>query len=288
MRTFEQFHPFAAAAYFAAAAGVAMFSMDPVVVVLSLLGALGLCLLTGGLGPLRQQLWILALFVVLAAINPLTHHDGVTVLLVVNDRPITWEACAYGLTAAGMIAGMVYWFRAFSHVMTSDRLLVLLGGLSPRLSLVVSMALRYVPLYGQQMKKVQQTQRALGLYREENWIDRGRGGLRVFSVMTTWALENGVITADSMAARGYGLRRRSHFRKTRFAARDGVFTALSLLLAAVALAGAREIRFYPQMVFEAVTLRIWAGYAAYGALMALPHMFQAKEAITWRWWNSGR
>ena len=288
MRTFSTFHPFAAAVYFAAAAGVAMFSMDPVVVVGSLVGAVGLCALTGGLGKMRQQVWVLGLFVVLAAVNPLTHHDGVTVLVVVNDRPITLEACLYGLTAAGMVAGMVYWFRAFSHVMTSDRLLVLLGGLSPRLSLVVSMALRYVPLFGRQMKKVQQTQRALGLYREENLLDRCKGGLRVFSVMTTWALENGVITADSMAARGYGIGRRSHFRKTRFGARDGALTAMSLLLGGLSLWGARHVAYYPRLVSDPMTLRIWTGYGAYGALMALPHIFQAKEAMAWRWWNCGR
>lgn len=288
MRTFSTFHPFAAAAYFAAAAGVAMFSMDPMVVALSLVGAVGLCVLTGGLGSLRWQLSMLGLFAVLAVINPLTHHDGVTVLVVVNDRPITLEACLYGLTAAGMVVGMVYWFRGFSQVMTSDRLLVLLGGLSPRLSLVVSMALRYVPLFGRQMKKVQQSQRALGLYREENLLDQCRGGLRVFSVMTTWALENGVITADSMAARGYGIGRRSHFRKVRFGARDGLLMALSLLLAGLSMWGGRQIAFYPRLAFAPMTLRIWTGYGAYGALMALPHIFQAKEAMAWRWWNCGR
>ena len=282
MRNLHTVHPMAAAAYFAAAAGVAMFQMDPVIGAMSLVGAVALCLLVGGLGSLRQQGWMLALFLVLALLNPLTHHDGVTVLLVVNDRPITLEACLYGLTAAGLLVGMVYWFRAFHQVMTSDRLLVLLSGLSPGLALVVSMALRYVPLYARQMKKVQQTQRALGLYREDNWMDQCRGGLRVFSVMSTWALENGVITADSMAARGYGLRRRSHFRKVRFRWQDGLLAGLSLGLAAMALWGSRTVAFYPRLVFAPMTLRSFAGYGAYGALMALPHLMQVKEAIRWR------
>lgn len=285
MRDLYTVHPAAAAAYFAAAAGVAMFRMDPVIGAMSLAGAVALCVLVKGLGTLRQQGWMLALFVALALLNPLTHHDGITVLLVVNDRPITLEACLYGLTAAGLLVAMVYWFRAFHQVMTSDRLLVLLGGLSPGLALVVSMALRYVPLYGRQMKKVQQTQRALGLYREDNWLDQCRGSLGVFSVMATWALENGVITADSMAARGYGLRRRSHFRKVRFSWQDGVLAGLSLVLAAIALWGSRTVAFYPRLVFAPMTLRSFAGYGAYGALMALPHLMQAKEAIRWRWFR---
>ncbi len=287
MRTFADSHPFSAAAYFAAAAGVAMFSMDPVVLGLSLAGAVAMLVLLGGFHPLGSHLWMLGLFAVMAVINPLTHHDGVTVLLVVNDNPITLEACFYGLAAAGMITASLYWFRCFSRMMTSDRLLTLLSGLSPRLSLVVSMGLRYVPLYGRQLKKVQMTQRGLGLYREENLPDSLRGGLRVFSVMTTWALENGVITADSMTARGYGLRRRSHFRKERFTLQDGLLTFLSLALAGLALWGAagRSVAYYPAFTMSPVTGRVGLGYGAYGALMLLPHLMQAKEAIRWHFWK---
>lgn len=285
MRTFSHFHPWAAATYFAAAAGVAMFSMDPLVLTLSLAGAVLLCCLTGGAGSLRWHLGMLGLFVVLAAVNPLTHHDGVTVLLVVNDLPITLEACLYGAAMATLLVGMVYWCRGFSQVMTSDRLLVLLSGLSPRLSLVVSMALRYVPLFGRQMQKVHKAQLALGLYREENWLDSCRAGLREFSIMTTWALENGVITADSMAARGYGVKRRSHFRKERFQLRDGILLGLSLLLAGLSLWGARDVQYYPRLAFASMTLRQWTGYGAYGTLMVLPLLFQAKEAIAWQWWR---
>lgn len=287
MRTFADSHPFAAAAYFAAAAGVAMFSMDPVVLGLSLAGALAMLALLGGLRPLGSHGWMLGLFIGMAVINPLTHHDGVTVLVVVNHNPVTLEACLYGLAAAGMITASLYWFRCFSRLMTSDRLLTLLSGLSPGLSLVVSMGLRYVPLFGRQLKNVQMTQRALGLYGEEAAVDRLRGGVRVFSVMTTWALENGVITADSMTARGYGLRRRSHFRKERFTLRDGVLTGLSAILAALALWGAagRSVTYYPAFVMSPVTVRAGLGYGAYAALMLLPHVIHAKEAIRWHFWK---
>lgn len=290
MRTFEQYHPIAAAAYFAAAAGVAMFSMDPVLLGLSLAGAVAMLISVGGFGTWRSHGWMLLLFLAMAILNPLTHHDGITVLLVVNNRPITLEACLYGVAAAGMVLGALYWFRGFSRVMTSDRLLVLLGGISPRLSLVVSMALRYVPLFTRQLGKVHQTQRALGLYREENAIDRCRSGLSVFSIMTTWALENGVITADSMTARGYGLRRRSHFRQTPFIKADGMLLFTSILLAAAALWGAagRSIRYYPAFAQSPMTVRVWVGYAAYGILLLIPHFIAAKEAILWHCWHSSR
>jgi energy-coupling factor transport system permease protein len=290
MRRFEDHNPIAAAVYLLAAAGVAMFSMDPVLLALSLAGSVLLLWLVGGLGSLRSHLWTALLFLFAALINPLTSHNGRTVLLVVNHNPITLEALLYGIAAAGMIVSVLYWFRTFTHVMTGDRLLYLLGGLSPGLSLVTSMALRYVPLFAKQWRRVEQTQRALGLYREDNAVDTLRGRLRVFSAMTTWALENGVITADSMAARGYGLGRRTHFAIFRFTLRDGLLLSFSVGLSGLALWGAagRQVVYYPGFSMGSLTPRVLAGYLAYGSLLLLPHLLHAKEAIAWRCFSSGR
>jgi energy-coupling factor transport system permease protein len=287
MQGFTERNPIAVAVYFLAAAGIAMFSMDPALLTVSLCGAVGLFLLLDGFRSLRSHLWMLGLFLLSAVINPLTYHNGRTVLLVVNHNPITLEACLYGIAAAGMILSTLYWFRSFSRIMTGDRLLYLLGGLSPGLALVISMALRYVPLYGRQWRRVEESQRTLGLYREENAVDTLRGKARVFSVMTTWALENGVITADSMAARGYGTGRRTHFTLFRFRADDILLLVLSLVLAGVALWGAagRTVQYYPVFSLSPLTGRALAGYLAYGGLALLPLMLQIKEWIAWRFWN---
>ena len=290
MRRFEDHNPIAVAVYLLAAAGVAMLTMDPVLLCLSLAGALLSLGATGGFGPLRSHGWAAVLFLLTALINPLTYHNGRTVLLVVNDAPITLEAVLYGMAAGGMIVAVLYWFRIFSRIMTGDKLLYLLGGLSPGLSLVVSMALRYVPLFGRQWRRGQATQRALGLYREDDPVAALRGRLRVFSVMTTWALENGVITADSMAARGYGLGRRTHFARFRFTLGDGLLTAASLALAGLSLWGAagRGVSYYPAFAMGALTPRGLAGYLAYGVLVLLPALLNIKEAMVWHCFNSGR
>lgn len=290
MQRFQDRNPIAVAVYLLAAAGVAMLSMDPVLLCLSLAGALLLLSLVGGLGSPRSHLWAAALFLATALINPLTYHNGRTVLLVVNHNPITLEALIYGIAAAGMLVSVLYWFRSFSRMMTGDRLLYLLGWLSPGLSLVVSMALRYVPLFGRQWHKVEQTQRALGLYREDDPLDTLRGRLRVFSVMTTWALENGVITADSMAARGYGLGRRTHFAIFRFTAGDGALLGASLVLAGLSLWGAagRTVAYYPVFSMGALTLRVLTGYLAYGVLVLLPLILHIKEEFAWRCFSLNR
>ena len=284
MRRFQDHNPAAVAVYFLCAAGVTMFTMEPVILGISLVGAVVSLWVTGLLRQWKAHLYTVMLFLAMALINPLISHNGVTVLLVVNHNPITLEACVYGLAAGGMIVTVMTWFRAFTAVMTSDKLLYIFGGLSPKLALMLSMALRYVPLFGRQVKAVSRSQTALGLYREDNIIDRLRGGMRIFSVMVTWTLENGIVTADSMTARGYGTGRRSRFTIFRWTRQDVLLLIVTLLLTGATLLGlaGRTFAYYPAITASPVTPRVLLGYIAYGLLCLLPAIITGKEALKWR------
>jgi len=283
MRRFAEHNPVTVAVYYLAAAGICIFTMDPVVLLISLIGALVSLAVTGLLRQWRMHLYSLALFAVMALMNPLISHNGVTVLFVMNHNPVTLEALLYGVAAGGMIVTVITWFRAFTAVMTSDKLLYIFGALSPKLALMLSMSLRYVPLFGQQVRKVQMSQQALGLYKEDNLIDWMRGGMRVFSVMVTWTLENGIITADSMTARGYGVGRRSRFTIFRWTRDDVLLLSITLLLTACSIWGmhGRTVAYYPAISFTPVTARVLAGYIAYGCLTWLPAIITGKEAVKW-------
>ena len=283
MRRFQDHNPAAVALYYLAAAGVTMFTMEPVILVISLVGAVGSLCVTGLLRQWRAHLYTLVLFLGMAVINPFISHNGVTVLLVINHNPITLEAFIYGVAAGGMIVTVMTWFRAFTAVMTSDKLLYIFGALSPKLALMLSMALRYVPLFGRQVRAVSQSQTALGLYKEDNIVDRLRGGMRIFSVMVTWTLENGIITADSMTARGYGIGCRTRFTIFRWTRQDVLLLVFTLLLTAVTFCGltGRTFAYYPAITVSPVTLRVLLGYIAYGLLTWLPIIINGKEALKW-------
>lgn len=280
---FDEHHPTALTVYFLSAAGLCMFSMDAVLLGLSLLGAL-ICLgALGGMRPWRSHLYALVLFAGMALVNPLVSHRGVTVLFVLNRNPVTLEAVIYGMAAGCMVLAVLYWFRAFTRVMTSEKLLCVFGTLSPKLALLLSMALRYVPLFARQAAQVEQSQRAMGLYREENLIDRIRGGLRIFSVMVTWTLENGIITADSMTARGYGIGRRSRYTVFRWRRGDVLLLGATLALTALTLFGLADADtvYYPAFRMTPLTARTLLGYASYGLLTLLPALITGKEALKW-------
>lgn len=288
MRTFESYNPLAVAVFFLSASFVAMFSMNPVILSVSLFGALLFCFLRNGLRNPKYHLFSLLLFVVMAVINPLVNHNGGTVLFVMNDNPVTLEAFIYGVVASVMIIAVLYWFRSFTEIMTSDKLLYIFGALSPRLALVLSMALRFVPLFSRQIKKAEQTQKALGLYKDDNIIDTFRGKLSIFSIVVTWALENGIITADSMTARGYGIKRRSRYSVFRWSGKDVALLVTTIVLLGLTLFGiyGNETVYYPYVVISEITPVNLTGYIGYGLLVLIPSVIEIKETLRWKFSES--
>lgn len=289
LRTLESYNPVVVAIYFLLVAGIAMFCMHPILLGLSLFGAL-LFFFVQKSRPEGGHGAFVILFLAVVLLNPVISHNGVTVLFVLNHNPVTAEAVFYGVGMATMLVAVLYWFRMFTHMMTSDKLLYLFGLLSPKLALVLSMGLRYVPLFRQQAAKVNQAQTGLGLYKEDNIIDRFRGGLRVFSVMVTWTLENGIITADSMTARGYGVGGRTHFSIFRFQKKDALLlcvVATLFALTCVSLGnGAMDFSYYPAIAWGQVTPWTYVGYFAYGSLVLLPTLMEVEETIKWNYLQS--
>ena len=90
MRRFSDYNPIAVAVYFLCAAGTVMFSMNPVIILLSLIGAVVLLVTRNGSRERGCLLSLAAAFVILALINPIFSHNGVTVLFVLNDIPFTF------------------------------------------------------------------------------------------------------------------------------------------------------------------------------------------------------
>ena len=286
MNVLSDANPIAAFLWLLAAAGIAMFCMNPVLLAMSVLGAAVYFLLRNPDTRLRDHAFYFILFIISAVANPIFSHNGATVLFVVNHNPITLEAFWYGLALGGMILAALYWFRSFQQIMTSDKLLYVFGSALPKLTLILSIALRYIPLLKQQARQVRDSQKALGLFRDENMIDRLKGEIRIFSVLVSWALENGIITADSMAGRGYGIGRRTRFALFCFRLRDGAMCIACILLSGMtiwgAASGALECSFYPRFYLPAPDATGAAAYIAYALLAFTPALLELEERIRWK------
>lgn len=288
MRSFEDLNPISVSVYFLLITSISMFTMDIFLIIISFFGALTYFFSKNGLSNPKVHIFPLLLFLITALINPFISHNGATVLFVLNNNPVTLEAFLYGLCMAIMLTSVLYWFKLFSDIMTSDKLIYVFGALSPKVALMLSLSLRYVPYFTSQVKKVKSAQTALGLYKEDNIIDRIKGGVRIFSVMVTWVLENGIITADSMTARGYGIGKRSRFSIFSWKSWDILLLVLSFAFSSVSLFCLKNVSFsyYPYFELPELNIKTIIGYVSYFALSLLPTIIHAKEAAKWRFLRS--
>lgn len=116
---------------------------------------------------------------------------------------------------------MILWFSCYNQIMTSDKFIYLFGRIIPAMSLMLSMALRFVPHFMAQLKVIRNGQKCVGMdVSNGKWFKKIRYALNMVSILVTWALENAIETADSMKSRGYGLRGRTAFSIYRFNRRD--------------------------------------------------------------------
>lgn len=291
MKAFANYHPIVLLIYFLSVLSAAMFVWNPVIQISALSGGAFFCLMLQRRSELAGNIgFYVPLFFMVAVTNPLFSHNGVTPLFFLNGNPVTAEAFAYGAAIAVMVIGVLLWCKCWSEVMTSDKFLYLFGRIAPKLSLALSMALRFVPMFKRQMHRVSRAQKAMGLYSSKSYTEKLRGAVRVFMAMISWSLENAMETSASMKARGYGIKGRTDFYLFRFFPRDAVLLAISFLLLGITLAGVAAgqsvFYYYPRVSELNCSAFAIILYTAFGILAFLPFAIEIKEALVWKYYIS--
>ena len=287
--SFSSYHPLVNFLFFALVLVFSMCFMHPLCLLISLCSALAYALRLNGKKGLRFSLrYMLPMLLLAAVINPAFNHQGVTILRYLpSGNPLTLESILYGLAAAAMLVSVLEWFTCYTAVMTSDKFVWLFGRIIPALSLILSMALRFVPKFAAQYRIVRQSQRCIGRDASSGSIfHRIRCGVTIFSVMVTWALENAIETADSMRSRGYGLPGRSAFSIYRFDSRDRAALLWMLccggFIIAGWIAGGFAFNYYPMLSAAPVTPLTVMFPLAYLALCLTPVILDRKEERVWK------
>jgi energy-coupling factor transport system permease protein len=287
--TFSSYHPLVNFVYFGVVVGVTILVPHPVLLAVSFGAAMCYSIWLNGRKAVRfNLLFVLPMMVPAALVNPLFSHGGVTILGYFPDgNPLTLESIVYGVVTAVMVGSVIMWFSCYHAVMTSDKFVYLFGRLVPALSLVFSMALRLVPRYKAQIRRISAAQRGLREgARRVGLARRVRSGLSILSVMVSWALENAIDSADSMKSRGYGLPGRTAYSDYRWGLRDklalaAVALASGMVLSAVA-ARVVHIKFFASMMMNPVGPVASGCYAAFAGLCLLPLLLDLREEFQWR------
>lgn len=286
---FAGYHPLVNFLYFVLVLLGAMIFMHPLALTISLAGAFTYSVVLSGKKALKFNIkYCIPMMLITALVNPAFNHEGMTILTYLrNGNPLTLESVIYGIAAAAMIVTVIIWFSCYNAVMTSDKFVYLFGRIIPSLSLILSMVLRFVPRFKEQIRVISNAQKCVGRdVSNGGLIDRAKHGLKILSIMITWALENAIETADSMKSRGYGLPGRTAFSIFRFDKRDRkVLLAITLtggLTYGGAFTGTMYWRYFPSMKGVDIGFLSILTFLAYGALCMVPVAIQLWEERTWK------
>ncbi|MBQ3267066.1 MAG: energy-coupling factor transporter transmembrane protein EcfT, partial [Atopobiaceae bacterium] len=143
---FDSSHPSVPATYLAGALLLTMFGLEPILIAISLAGALALSLCARGVRATRRTLvWLVPMALLITLVNPLFSASGATLVLQVGRLKVRAESLAFGACMGGLFCATVLWCESAVRVLTHDRLLALAGGAVPTVALMASMTSRLVP-----------------------------------------------------------------------------------------------------------------------------------------------
>ena len=282
-------HPVVTASYYTIVIGILMFSNSPLFLISAI--ALGMCydMLLKGRRSLRNNLFIILFMSFLTVlINALFTHNGSTVLFYLGNNRVTLEAACYGFVMALMLSGVMIWFSSFNVVMTSEKLIYIFGRFAPVLGLTLSMIFRFVPLLRTRFELIREGQKALYTGDEKGFIGKIRQFGKEVSILVSWSLESSIESADSMAARGYGLKGRTSYNLFKIRTADIMTLLLSMLLGGVTItsyaAGVNKLYYYPviRVVESSPKWLELAGYVSFIALLAIPLAIDLIGELRWK------
>lgn len=289
MNEFKTYHPIVNFTYFVFVIGFSCIFFHPVCLAISLIcGFIYSVILKGKKQVKKNLIYMLPMIILMALVNPTFNHEGATIISYLpSGNPLTLESVAYGLAAAIMIVSVICWFSCYNEVMTSDKFIYLFGKILPAMSLIISMTLRFVPKFTEQLKVVTNAQRCMGRdVSNGSIIKRAKNGLNILSIMTTWSLENAIETADSMKARGYGISGRTAFSIFTFEKRDKKALASVFLLGTYSLVGnlmgGMYFRYFPSVKSAELSAFSISVFTAYFLLCMCPIIIEIWEERKWR------
>ena len=158
--------------------------------------------------------------------------------------------------------------------------------MAPILGLTLSMIFRFIPLLQTRFKDISMGQKCMGRKGDTGFLGKARQLVKEISILIAWSLESSIESADSMEARGYGLKGRTSFHLFKFSRRDIVALIYILFFGAIVIAGVVKGRtsmyFYPKVVMPSLDMATSIISFCYLALIIMPIVIDIRGEIKWR------
>ena len=281
---FSELHPLSLILFFASVIAFTILTMNPVLLLLSFFCAL----FSNVIIKHTNATWMyLILLLAISVTNPVFSHNGETVLFYMLGQRITLEAFIFGFFAGVRIVSTIYWFALFGTVFKQDKLNWLLGKMSPKLGVVFSMALRFIPLVKKNAKDIYNAQITMCTFDTSSLSGKLQLLCNVFSALVSLSIENAIETADTMRSRGFENKNRTAFSLFKFKKKDlfiiSAIILLDLIVVYFLVSGFGEFYYYPSIRFATWNNACVIFYFLYALLCALPMINDLMEDLRWKY-----
>lgn len=285
---FDSYHPAINFIYFTTVIACTFWFNHPVFLAISFACAFAYSVKLRGIKGLVFNLCLIPLIGLYAWWYSYYNHFGVTNLRVnFAGNYITLESVAAGFAVGVAAAAGIMWFSCVFTVISSDKVVYLLGRISPKLSLFFSILLRMFPRIGRRFIKLNVSRKGIG-----HGAAQGRIGekilnlIKILSSLVSWTIEEFIESSVSMKNRGYSLKGRTSFSIYRFDNRDRslvviMFACMTVTMMAVMLDQTRMI-YDPELIMYRITPVSVGFYVVYGFLLLLPGILQTMDEMKFR------
>lgn len=282
---FASYHPIVSLYYFVFVMGFSMFVLHPVALFFSVLCSITYSsFLNGRKNLITNLFYVIPSLIAMALINPAFNHEGATILLYFkNGNPLTLESIYYGIASSSLLITSTIWFLCFNKIMTSDKIIYLFGKIVPIFSLLLSMSMRFVPLYKREFKKITNAQRCIRIdISYGSLLSRYKNLATILSAMIGKSLENAIETSNSMKSRGFGIKGRTSFSIYKMTKRDiyVIFTLISLSIIIVFSIKNKYLyyRYFPTIkfnfnIYSIITIVLYIIFALFPIITSFYHEY---------------
>jgi len=290
-RGFRSFHPFICFVYYVFAITTIMLYQHPLFLFIAVLISIGLNIAFDMGRTLKK--WFPSLFIIsilFLIITPLFNHRGNQILFYFSNNPITLESIIQGVMNSLSLFAIISLFITFNLVITAEKFLFLFSKWLPQWALLTMLSMRFVPLLKRRLHEIATVQKSKGRSVSEGSLKtRISHGLLYVQILLTHSLEDGIQTADSMAARGYGIQKRTKYHPFRMASVDWTVLVFFLVVNTFIIfgwwLGDGVLSLLP--ILESIFLegREWVFLVLFIIFLSFPLVVEAKEALRWQFWK---
>ncbi|AIF44284.1 energy-coupling factor transporter transmembrane component T [Virgibacillus sp. SK37] len=288
-RGIKSYHPFILLLYYVLGITGFMLYQHPIFLSVGVLLIICFILLLNLSAELKKWGWMIftmSLFIFI--FTPLFNRKGNHILFYFMDRQIMLEAIIQGSMIALTLIGIMSIFITFNHLMTSDKFLFLFSTILPQWALLTMLSMRFVPLLKQRLNQMKEIQELKGVSLKQGTIKgRARNGMLLLQMLLTSALEESIQSADSMTARGYGIKKRTTYHAYSMQLKDWLAFMFLLVMGFLMFLGwwlgDGVLQLLPILEQVGLDGREYAYLTVWILLIGFPIGIEGNEVIKWKY-----